>query len=199
MAHDRNDVELQSIAEISNENPEWGFGIHLWLTNEYQENCEWKTVLPQGEVPSLYNNKGLSCETIAEVEQYVDPKHAVLELEAQIRKAIDVGIKLPRIDSHMGTVYRASRFPGAHPDCLRRAAITVAEKYRLPMTANTFDKDSAASIERVKRHGEPDGIQGEQDLEQGHHGISGASVCGTRQIIPETNAASTLILNVALF
>ena len=31
-----NDKALQHIANIAKQNPDWGFGIHLMLTNEYQ-------------------------------------------------------------------------------------------------------------------------------------------------------------------
>ena len=36
IVHDRNDHELARIATLSKSNPEWGFGVHLMLTNEYQ-------------------------------------------------------------------------------------------------------------------------------------------------------------------
>ncbi len=149
LVHDHNDEDLSRVAKIAKENPEWGFGIHLVLTNEYQENCPWRPVLPEEQVPSLYNDKGLMWEKISEIESNVDPRHAALEFEAQIEKALQFGIPLTHIDSHMGTAYRDSQFPGAPADGLRMAAIQMARKYSLPLTMHTFDKRSESSIQHM--------------------------------------------------
>jgi predicted glycoside hydrolase/deacetylase ChbG (UPF0249 family) len=152
IVHDRNDGDLRRLAALAKDHPEWGIGIHLTLTNEYQQGYPWKPVLSAQQVPSLYNAKGLAWEKISEVETFVDPAHAALEFEAQIAKALRLGIALTHIDSHMGTAYRNSRFPGAAADGLRMAAIRAAEKFDLPLTMNTFDEASAQSMEYMDQH-----------------------------------------------
>jgi predicted glycoside hydrolase/deacetylase ChbG (UPF0249 family) len=152
IVHDRNDGDLRRLAALAKDHPEWGIGIHLTLTNEYQQGYPWKPVLSAQQVPSLYNGKGLAWEKISEVETFVDPAHAALEFEAQIAKALRLGIALTHIDSHMGTAYRNSRFPGAAADGLRMAAIRAAEKFDLPLTMNTFDEASAQSMEYMDQH-----------------------------------------------
>lgn len=146
IVHNRNDQDLIRIAEVSQQHPDWGIGIHLALTNEYQQAYPWTPVLPKETVPSLYNEKGLSWEKISEVEVNVDPVDAEKEFEAQVKKALRLGIRLTHIDSHMGTLYRNSQFPGAQADALRNAAIQVAIKYQLPITMNTFDEKSQSSM-----------------------------------------------------
>ncbi len=146
IVHDHNDQELQRIAKEIAKHPDWGIGIHLTLTNEYQDTYPWKPVLPKDIVPSLYNSKGLAWEKIEEVVKYANPKEVALEFDAQIRKAIANGIDPSHLDSHMGTMYRDSEYPGAEKDALRKVAIAMAKKHALPMTMNTFDENSKDNI-----------------------------------------------------
>jgi hypothetical protein len=149
-----NDKELHRIAEIAKQNPEWGFGVHLMLTNEYQHDFPWTPVLSKQQVPSLYNTQGLAWEKISEVEIFVNPEHVKREFIAQVQKAIDAGIPVDHIDSHMGTYYRQSRFPGAQPNGLINAAIETAQHFNIPMTINTFDR----LLEKDIRHADQLGI-----------------------------------------
>ena len=82
-----------------------GVGIHLSLTNEYQERWPWAPVLPREQVPTLYNPDGLAWSSTPEVQDHVDPREAQLEFEAQIAKAIAAGIEPTHVDSHMATYY----------------------------------------------------------------------------------------------
>ena len=167
IVHDRNDDDLIRMAEAAKQHPELGVGIHLALTNEYQHNHPWKPVLSKDIVPTLYNDQGLSWASIAEVEKNVNPEHAAMEFEAQIQKALRLGIQLTHIDSHMGTIYSDSYFPGAPKNGLRLAAIKVAEKYQLPLTMNMFDKKLQPDLEYLDRHHilRPDTFFGFYELE----------------------------------
>jgi hypothetical protein len=168
IVHDRNDHELARIATLSKANPEWGFGVHLMLTNEYQAGYPWAPVLSKDVVPTLYNAKGLAWEKISDVESSVDPKQAALEFKAQIQKALDAGIDVTHIDSHMGTYYRQSRFPGADTNGLIQAAIAAAEHFDIPMAINTFDKALEAAMNQVDAAGiiRPDSLFGFYELEE---------------------------------
>ncbi len=146
IVHNHNDDELIKVAEIAKQHPEYGIGIHLMLTNEYQQGYSWTPVLPQSMVPTLYNKHGLAWEKISDVEQYADPKHVLLEIEAQIQKAQRLGIKLSHIDSHMGTLLRDSSYPGASKDDLRAAALAMAKKYNLPIPMNAFDQGATTAL-----------------------------------------------------
>lgn len=165
---DRNDQELAKVGEVAKAHPEWGFGLHLMLTNEYQDTFPWGPVLTQNQVPTLYNDKGLSWEKISQVEKYVDPKEAAIEFEAQLLKALSFGIPITHIDSHMGAYYRNSRFSGSDKGALRKAAIGLAAKYNLPMTVNTFDKDFEPETKYIDKLGiiRPDTFFGFYELEE---------------------------------
>lgn len=153
IVNDRNDTELKRIAEWQQQNPGIGIGIHLNLNCEYQDGYPWAPVASREIAPTLYNESDLAWEKVDEVLEYVDPAHALIEFEAQVLKAVAAGIELSHIDSHMGTIYLDSRYPGADKDGLRMAALQIAQKYELPMTANTFDRASKAVIEQMDASG----------------------------------------------
>ncbi len=167
IVHDRNDRELRRMADLAQENPAWGVGIHLMLTNEYQNDYPWAPVLSQTEVPSLYNESGLAWEKISEVEVQANPAEVSREFRAQIQKALDSGINLTHIDSHMGTYYRNSRYPGAPANSLRQAAIALAIEFDLPITMNTFDPAAEADMAYLDKVGilRPDTFFGFYELE----------------------------------
>lgn len=180
LVNDRNDEELKRIAELTKQHPNWGFGIHLSLNNEYQHRYPWKPVLPIDQVPSLYNSDSLAWEKVEEVQRYVNPKHAALEFKAQIQKALDFGIELTHIDSHMGTCYLDSEYQNASVNGLREAAMQAAIEFNLPMTVNTFDKNSAESIYELDEANiiRPDAFFGFYELSgiNEHMGYEGSAI-----------------------
>lgn len=168
IVNDRNDAELERNARLSKQHPDWGFGVHLMLTNEYQEAYPWALVLSKDVVPSLYNDKGLAWASVAEVEQHANPAEVELEFKAQIQKALDAGINVSHIDSHMGTYYRQSGFAGAKADALLQAAINAAHAFNIPMTFNTFDQQAKAAMAHADALGiiRPDTFFGFYQLEE---------------------------------
>lgn len=111
------------IAIFAKNNPEHDCGIHLTLT------CEWKNykfgpVSPISEVPSLVDEHGYFFKTREELKKYAKPEHVAKELDAQIQKALQFGLKPTHLDLHM---YSA----GAHEDFFA-AYRRLGKKYLLP-------------------------------------------------------------------
>ncbi|WP_246038560.1 ChbG/HpnK family deacetylase [Chitiniphilus eburneus] len=86
-------------------------GVHLTLTNEWQAAQPWGAVLPQSEVPSLYNPQGRLWATTQEVARHAKPEEAKKELLAQIARARAAGLTITHLDAHMV-------FWGASPELL---------------------------------------------------------------------------------
>ncbi len=180
IVHDRNDAQLARVARIAHQHPDWGFGVHLSLTNEYQLRYPWSPVLPKEQVPSLYNAKGLAWEKISEVMQFVNPEEVKKEFIAQIQKAMDAGIKVDHIDSHMGTYYVQSAFNKnqsnvkSNSSALLEAAIFAANHFKLPMTVNTFDRSAQKSIQLLDSMNiiRPDTFFGFYELEEMNNHLS---------------------------
>ena len=180
IVHDRNDDELNRIAELADDHPDLSIGVHLMLTNEYQDRYPWAPVLSPAEVPTLYNPSGRAWETITEVEDHVDPREAEREFIAQIERALAAGIDVSHLDSHMGTVYRPSRFPGADEDGLTQAAIRSAERFDLPLTLSTFDQrlEPSMRVMDAEKLIRPDTFFGFYELEEmnSHLGYEGPAI-----------------------
>jgi predicted glycoside hydrolase/deacetylase ChbG (UPF0249 family) len=90
------------IAEYARNHPDKGFGVHLTLTAEWKY-YRWKPLLSKEVVPGLYEPDGYLWRSVQEVYKASNPNEALLEGRAQIQRAIDDGIPLTHIDSHMGT------------------------------------------------------------------------------------------------
>ncbi|MDR1880110.1 MAG: polysaccharide deacetylase family protein [Tannerellaceae bacterium] len=104
--------------------PEKSFGVHLTLTAEWKK-YRWATVAPRNEVPGLYDNEGYMWHSVEEVYQSSSPEEALAEGRAQIKKALDSGIRITHLDSHMGT-YQYS------PDYMA-VYIQLAKEFNLPL------------------------------------------------------------------
>lgn len=111
------------IVKYAKENPDKGFGVHLTLTSEWK-NYRWGTVAPRNEVPGLYDEQGYMWKGVMEVYKASNTGEALIEGRAQIRKALDAGVPVTHIDSHMGT-YQYS------PDYMH-IYLQLAEEFNLP-------------------------------------------------------------------
>ena len=90
------------IAEYARNNPDKSFGVHLTLTSEWR-HYRWRPLLSKEEVPGLYAPDGYMWRRVQDVYRTSNPNEALLEGRAQIQRALDDGIHVTHIDSHMGT------------------------------------------------------------------------------------------------
>lgn len=106
------------------ENPEIDFGIHLTLTCEWGEKYPWTPVLSNDVVPSLYNPDGIMWQSVETLLKNAQPEHIRMELEAQIKKLFDTGLKPSHLDDHMDLHNHIELFP---------LLMGLSRKYNLPM------------------------------------------------------------------
>ncbi len=121
--------------------PNTGLGVHLTLTCEWQEKYPWSPVLSDREVPSLYNSNGLMWATNEEFFAHAKMNDIKKELEAQINKILDTGLKPSHLDHHMN-VYRHPAFLSIILELSHKyslfAHIPVRKRYKLPFTKNNL-------------------------------------------------------------
>ena len=91
------------IARYAKANPGKDFGVHLCHTSEWQV-YRWGPVAPLGKVPGLVDNEGYLWRSVPEVYQHATPAEALTEARAQVRKALDAGIDVTHLDTHMGAL-----------------------------------------------------------------------------------------------
>jgi len=91
------------IAAYAKSHPKSDFGVHLAHTSEWR-TMKWGPVANKSDVPGLVDPQGYLWPDIAAVYKNSTPEQAYTEARAQIKKAMDAGIDVTHIDSHMGTL-----------------------------------------------------------------------------------------------
>ncbi len=97
-------------------------GVHLTLTSEY-DTYRWRPLSTNDQDSGLFDTEGYLWKTSQEAIAKIKPHTAELEMRAQIDIAINNGIDITHIDSHMGTVL----FPKYIQNYLN-----LSKEYRIP-------------------------------------------------------------------
>ncbi len=103
--------------------PDLDLGVHLTLNAEY-DHYRWGPVLGAAAVPTLVDEEGYLPRTVEETVADADLGEAETELRAQIDRALDAGVDVTHIDTHMGTLFHAGFFD---------AYVRMARDYRVPV------------------------------------------------------------------
>jgi len=94
--------DFERVVSIWQKRPELDLGIHLTLNSEWGTQYGWSPILPESQVPSLYNPDGLMWGTEWELKEHVNVDEALMEIEAQILKVLEAGLTPTHVDEHMG-------------------------------------------------------------------------------------------------
>ena len=97
------------IAEYAKTHPQYDFGLHLTLTAEW-EDYKWSGAAPSTSIPSLLDEKGFMYASVEEVVKNAKPEEVEIEIRAQIDRALDFGVPVTHLDSHMGTLFASPAF-----------------------------------------------------------------------------------------
>jgi predicted glycoside hydrolase/deacetylase ChbG (UPF0249 family) len=115
---------FRSAVNIAMSDPDADIGVHLTLTSEWTA-YRWQPVLGPANVPSLVDSDGCFWSTPAEVFAHGRLDEVEAELRAQIETALDSGIDVTHLDSHM-FVLQSSRSDYYH------LYMKLAQDYRVP-------------------------------------------------------------------
>jgi len=140
---------FNEIAAYAGSHPEKDFGVHLTHTAEWKF-YRWGSVASREKVKGLYDPEGYLWRSIEEVYASASPEEALIEGRAQLQKAINAGIKVTHIDSHMGTMqYR--------PDYLN-VYVQLALEFNLPLRMAAQSTMEAFGFPELRKQFEQKGI-----------------------------------------
>lgn len=106
------------IAAYAASHPLSDFGIHLTHTSEWKK-YRWGPVSSRESVPGLLDPAGYLWPSIEGVYGHATPEEAEREGRAQIHKALDAGVDVTHLDSHMGTLQYDLRYHGVYQKLAR--------------------------------------------------------------------------------
>lgn len=106
------------------QNPGKDFGLHLTLTAEW-ENYKWDGVLPASQISSLLTKEGYFYAAVEDVVKYGKPEEVEAEIRAQVQRALDFGIDVTHLDTHMRTLF-------SHPEFFK-AYQKVGKEFKVPV------------------------------------------------------------------
>ena len=117
---------FEDAARRCRENWRWSVGVHLCVNAEWKD-YRWRPVTPFNLVPTLVDEDGYFFPT-AQAFLARNPKLEELEkeLQAQVNRALDRGLRLDYLDTHMDSLETRDEF--------RAMVRKVAREYRLPIS-----------------------------------------------------------------
>lgn len=120
--------------DILKSHPEISKGIHLMLNSEWK-NYRWSPAAGAGLVPSLVDSNGFffgSREALYKNNPKVE--EIEIELRAQIKRAMNSGLKIDYMDYHMGTAVDKPEY--------RRIVEKLSKEYNIALSRYFGEKDS---------------------------------------------------------
>ncbi len=100
---------FEEFAEYARTHPQYDYGIHLTLNAEF-ERYRWGPVLSADTVRSLVDRQGYLWRSEHQTAANARADDVERELRAQIDKALDAGVPLSHLDTHMGTLFMRADF-----------------------------------------------------------------------------------------
>ena len=97
---------FDEVAEMAQADSSLDLGVHLTLVAEGGDEAFWRPV--SDDVPSLVDDNGILHTEPAVLFKQATLEDIEKECRAQIEKAINAGMDITHIDSHMGTMFHGS-------------------------------------------------------------------------------------------
>ena len=129
---------FQEAAEICCANPSYDVGVHLTLTCEYP-TFRWPAVSSREPSSGLLDEQGYLWRTREDAVRHVTVAAAEQEMRAQIQMALDAGLEITHIDTHMGSV--------VHPKFLP-AYLSLANEFGVPAFLPNITRERLAMIDK---------------------------------------------------
>jgi len=144
-------------AAICRDHPRYDVGVHLTLTSEY-ESYRWPAISSRESDTGLMDEQGYLWRTAREAVKNIPLQAAEIEMRRQIETALQAGIEVTHIDTHMGSVVHpkflgsylklASEFelPAFLPNVTRERLMQISDPEFVDTYAQIIDQVNTASV-----------------------------------------------------
>lgn len=102
--------------------PEVDMGAHITLTSEW-DTYRWGPIFTRNPTSGMLDAEGYFYRSVREAQQHGNPTVVKGEIFAQVQRALDAGIDVTHLDTHMGSVMHPKYIP---------LYVEAALHYRLP-------------------------------------------------------------------
>jgi chitin disaccharide deacetylase len=146
-------------AEYCRTHPGVDMGVHATLTAEWQ-GYPWSALSTRDTAGGLLDRDGFLWQTSEETQAHATPEAVETEVQLQVRKALDWGVDVTHVDSHMGTIIHP-KFIQAYIQAALQARVPVMLPRADPATAVDMAMDAetaagfAALIAQLEEQGLP--------------------------------------------
>jgi len=123
-------------ASIIKQRPHYDIGVHLTLTAEY-ETYRWRAISSVNPSSGLLSSDRYLWKTSEEAVEHISPETAEQEMRAQINLALQSGIDVTHIDSHMGTVINPKFLP---------SYLSLAREYKIPAFLPRLNSEEISAL-----------------------------------------------------
>ena len=120
-----------AVAAHCREHPGVDLGVHLTLTSEW-DTYRWGPISTRDPASGLLDEEGYLHRRSEGVQEQGDPAAVQREMEAQVARALNAGVDVTHVDTHMGSV--------AHPKFVA-SYIQLATQQRLPAMIPRLDEE----------------------------------------------------------
>lgn len=129
---------FQEAAEFCRARPDYDVGVHLTLTCEYP-TYRWPALSSRDPITGLLDEQGYLWKTREDAVRHVTVAGAEREMRAQIEMAINAGIDITHIDTHMGSV--------VHPKFLP-TYLALADEFGVPAFLPNITRERLGMIDK---------------------------------------------------
>ncbi len=98
------------VAKLCQQYPDLDMGVHLTLTNEWQ-SYRWAPISTCDPTSGLIDKSGYMHKNEYELWRYADTQAITSEVNAQLDRALNAGIQVSHLDSHMFSMMSAKTLP----------------------------------------------------------------------------------------
>ena len=124
------------VAEYCRTHPGVDMGVHATLTAEW-DGYRWSALSTRDPATGLIDQDGFLWQTSQETQAHATSEAVVVELGIQVRKALEWGVDVTHVDTHMGTVM--------HPKFVQ-AYLQAAQQAHVPAMLPRGDPSLFASM-----------------------------------------------------